>query len=78
MAERLCMIERGEGFFDVEKLVPSPKLAKHLADVGADIWMPNPNKGAHFPLPVQKARFREQHMRDDLYPVWGIHYLDFR
>lgn len=72
MAERRCIIERGEGFFDVEKLVPSPKLTTHLAQVGADLWVPNPNKSAQFPvMPTQKTRSKKEQITSDLFPVWG-------
>ena len=72
MAERRCIIERGEGFFDVEKLIPSPKLARHLAEIGADTWVPNPRKGAQFPvMPMQKTRSKKEQITPDLYPVWG-------
>jgi hypothetical protein len=77
MAERRCIIERGEKFFDAEKLVPSPQLAKHLAVVGADIWVPNPNKRSSFPLPAHKLRSKKEQVRKDLYPVWGTILLNY-
>ncbi len=65
------MIERGEGFFDLDKLVVSPKLARHLVDIGADTWVPNPNKKAEVVMPTQKTRSRKEQFTPDLYPVWG-------
>lgn len=75
MAERRCIIERGEGFFDVEMLVPSPKLSKHLEDVGADTWFPNPNKNALSPVSAKNMLPKKRQIYQDLYPVWGnLHY----
>jgi hypothetical protein len=71
MAERRCIIERGEGFFDAEIFVPSPKLAKHLEDVGADTWVPNPKKSALSPVSTYKTRSQKRGIAEDLYPVWG-------
>lgn len=71
MAERWCIIEKGDRFFDVETLVPSPKLSKHLEDVGADTWVPNPKISAPSSVPPHKTRSKKRQITQDIYPVWG-------